>query len=257
MKKFSIITALVAGLVALAAPAYAGGSDDPTPYIVSEDGIYLPHPDTFEDGEHINIRTTTGKTYNLHFEARNWPETHPKRYYIGKSSIPWSAFDKNPFCVEWVQISGYNEHYGEGGQSPVGPGCTKPTPSPTPEPTPTLPPLPADEVKVETGKPVVDCDTKVGDTVKVTRTTTTTRYSYDPYGKPVGTSSTFTEQVDYVIEAPDLFDLVCETPTPTPTSTQPPLPDTGGTSEGVLWAAGIGVLALAGGLLIRRKKVEA
>lgn len=255
MKNFSIVTALVVGLVALAAPAYAGGSDDPTPYIVSEDGIYLPAPDVFPDNGHVNIKTTDGKSYGLHFESRNWPDNHPKKYYIGKSFLPWTAFDKNPFCVKWVQVSLYNEHYGEGGQSPVGPGCTKPTPTPTP----TLPPLPADEVKVETSKPTVDCDTKVGDVVKVTRTTTTTRYAYDAYGKPVGTSSTFTEQVDYVIEAPDLFDLVCETPTPTPspTTTQPPLPDTGGTPDGVLWAAGIGFLALVGGLLMRRKKVEA
>src|SRR5690606_2285768 len=100
-------------------PAYAGGSDDPTPYTVDSSGITLPDGDTFQDGGHVNLQTTQGAK-NLHFESQNWPADHPKRAYIGKSFIPWSAFGLTGcFQVSWVQIHGYNEHYGEGGQPPI------------------------------------------------------------------------------------------------------------------------------------------
>lgn len=109
--------------VATSANATGGGSDDPTPYTVTAEGITLPAGVTFPDGGHVNIQSTQGDR-GIHFESLNWPADHPKKYYIGKSFIPWSAFGlSGDFCVSWVQISMYNQHYGEGGQPPV---CSTP-----------------------------------------------------------------------------------------------------------------------------------
>lgn len=113
------IALLMGAVLVSSTPAYAGGSDDPTPYTVDSSGITLPGGDTFQDGGHINLHTTQGDK-NLHFESLNWPDDNPKKFYIGKSFIPWSAFGLTGcFEVSWVQIHGYNEHYGEGGQPSV------------------------------------------------------------------------------------------------------------------------------------------
>lgn len=75
-----------------------------------------PH---FPDGGHVNIKTSAGDK-GLHFESLNWPADHPKKKYIGESFLPWSAFGlEGSFCVTWVQVSMYNEHFGEGGQQAV------------------------------------------------------------------------------------------------------------------------------------------
>lgn len=145
--------------------AYAtGGSDSATPYSVTAEGISLPAGQVFRDNGHVNIRYMAegvGIQTGLHFEAKCIERTdaecagprHAAAQFIGKSFIPWSAFSPLAICVEWVQIDFYNEHYGEGGQPPVGPGCTTPTPTPTPtetvtptpEPTPTVTPEPTPE----------------------------------------------------------------------------------------------------------------
>lgn len=141
---FFIVTLLCYFCALLASvPAHAGGSNDPTPYTVSEQGITLPEGTVFPAHGHVNIRDTAGKTYGIHFDPNNG---HPGGVWIGQNSIPWSAFG-NDLCVEWVQISLYNEHYGEGGQPPIGPGCAvepQPTVTPTEEPTsvPTQSPSP-------------------------------------------------------------------------------------------------------------------
>lgn len=133
MKKILIGAALVLSLVFAPTTAYAlGGSDSPTPYTVDTTGITLPQGKTFENNGHVNLRTTQGGK-NIHFEYLNWPEDHPKKYYIGKNFIPWSAFGlTGEFCVSWVQIDGYNEHFGEGGQTEVCVGIPE-TPKPEPE----------------------------------------------------------------------------------------------------------------------------
>lgn len=138
-KRFLVFgVALTLGLLgAIPAMAWAGGSDSTTPYSVTKNGISLPSGDTFPDNGHVNIRLTDGTSKGIHFESLNWPADHPKKFYIGKDFLPWSAFglDKDEVCVKWVQISLYNEHFGEGGQEPVGKGCKKETPTPTPTPT--------------------------------------------------------------------------------------------------------------------------
>src|SRR6478735_2698952 len=123
---------LVGGsLLAGTAPVYAGGSDAPTPYTVSAAGITLPGGATFQDNGHVNVKTTNQGDKGIHFESLN---NQPSGQWIGKSFLPWSAFGYNSdtICVKWVQVAGYNEHFGEGGQAPVGPGCESTPPSSTP-----------------------------------------------------------------------------------------------------------------------------
>lgn len=93
--------------------AFAAGSDDPTPYTVSETGVQLPAGDTFQANGHINWRTTAGSG-GMHFDPNNG---HPGGAYIGQSFFPITLAPGE--CITWVQISHYNEHFGEGGQAPV------------------------------------------------------------------------------------------------------------------------------------------
>lgn len=146
-KKAKILV-LVSGLIAFlmgvfflgVVPAYAGGSDSEPLYTVSVDGIYLPDGETFQDNGHVNVRTNQGDR-GIHFESLN---NQPSGQWIGQSFLPWEAFgfDVDTLCVTWVQLSQYNEHFGEGGQKPVGLGCTPSTPEPTPSATPTVTPEP-------------------------------------------------------------------------------------------------------------------
>lgn len=121
--------------------ANAAGSDGSTPYSVTTDGITLPSGSTFQDNGHVNLRTTVGN-FNMHFEGKCITRTdaecsgarHDAAQFIGKSFIPWSAFGlTGQFCVSWVQISQFNEHFGEGGQTPVCVG-TPPVEPPVEEP---------------------------------------------------------------------------------------------------------------------------
>jgi len=133
----------VAGLflVSGAAGAWATGSDDThVPYDVTVDGVTLPAGDTFADSDHVNVRYTyrgKDRSANLHIEREQ-----PSRAVIGQSSVSWEIVGvPEGSCITWVQVSGYDEHFGEGHQKPV---CqskcrhsTKPTPSPTPSPSAT------------------------------------------------------------------------------------------------------------------------
>lgn len=103
--------------------AYAAGSDDPTPYTVADTGLTLPAGQTFVDGGHVNVRTNQGHR-GMHFEALN---NQPSGKWIGQNFLPWDAFgfDTDTLCVEWVQVGEFNEHFGEGGQEPVGRGCER------------------------------------------------------------------------------------------------------------------------------------
>ena len=132
------LTLLVASLfvvvtfvVAFASPAVAG-SDSPTPYTVTAQGITFPAP--LEAHGHVNVRLTNGSSRGLHLDPNNG---HPGGAWIGATFLPWSALGITGGCVSWVQVAGYNAHYGEGGQSPV---CLSPTPTPEPTDTPTAEP---------------------------------------------------------------------------------------------------------------------
>lgn len=148
-----LIGAATVALFLCPVPALAGGSDSPTPYTVGVEGISFPAP--LEAHGHVNIRTEQG-SFGVHFDPNNG---HPGGAWIGESFMPWSAFSDQPLCVEWVQVGGYNEHFGEGGQSPVGPGCgpsvEEPQPEPTEEPSeePTQEPTPEPEPEEPTEEP--------------------------------------------------------------------------------------------------------
>ncbi|HWV79170.1 MAG TPA: LPXTG cell wall anchor domain-containing protein [Isoptericola sp.] len=116
---------LVSAGPAAAGPAAAGGSDDAVPYTVGADGLTLPAGDTFREGGHVNIRYTAAEapegSANIHFETLNH---QPSGAYVGTSFVPWSALLGHVpagLCITWVQVEGYDEHFGEGGQAPV---CT-------------------------------------------------------------------------------------------------------------------------------------
>ena len=138
MKKILAVLGLAILFVAPGSAAYAAGSDGPTPYSVTVEGIQLPAGETFKDGGHVNVRTNQGAR-GIHFESLN---NQPSGVWIGKDFLPWSAFgfETERLCVGWVQISQFNEHFGEGGQQPIGKGCTTVTPTPTPSSEPTSTP---------------------------------------------------------------------------------------------------------------------
>ncbi|BGP20326.1 hypothetical protein JCM10213v2_008471 [Rhodosporidiobolus nylandii] len=115
-----------------------GGSDGCTPYSVSAAGVTLPSGVTWQDGGHVNYQAIpksqykAGDTYlqhgswstqsfGVHFESLN---NQPSGVYIGKSFYDFSgaaaAFPAG-YCITWVQVAIYNQHFGEGGQAPV---CT-------------------------------------------------------------------------------------------------------------------------------------
>jgi hypothetical protein len=135
MKKkiFAVIGAVFIALVAFAGPSSATGSDSPTPYTVNANGVTLPGSDKFQDGGHVNIKYKVNggseKSAGIHFESLN---NQPSGKWIGKNNLPWSAFNlSGDFCVTWVQINNYNEHFGEGGQAPfcVGSQSSEPDPN--------------------------------------------------------------------------------------------------------------------------------
>lgn len=212
MKK--ILTTLLVALVAALAlvfgstPAYAAGSNDPTPYTVTLEGIQLSDNVTFQDGGHINV-TSNGVTYNVHFEAKCINRTdaecagdrHKWAQFIGKSFIGWDSIGidmKHPYCISWVQLSQYNEHFGEGGQSPVGtaPGCGGNTPP--------------DTIVNGDWKYTVTCQSQVGDVVDATRTVTTTRYWWYK-GELKSETTTKNENGKYTIQLKDTLALDCRT----------------------------------------------
>lgn len=157
LARTAILAVMVAGMALAATPAEAAGSDDPTPYTVTAQGITLPAGAVFHDGDHVNLETTDGRRWSAHLEAKCITRTdaecagtrHDHAQYIGASYMPLAALGlTGEYCVKWVQLAAHPEHYGEGGQPPV---CTtvpptdEPTDQPTtpePEPSWTAPPTP-------------------------------------------------------------------------------------------------------------------
>ncbi|GAA2175899.1 hypothetical protein GCM10009846_27590 [Agrococcus versicolor] len=157
----AVVGALLLPITALvvAAPAMAAGSDGPTPYTVTASGVTLPDGATFQDNGHVNVRYVVDgrqRPANAHFEAKCVTrsdaecagERHDLAQFIGQRTLPWDAMGLPAnACIVWVQMSAYNEHFGEGGQAPV---CrttasvpAPPAPTTPSEPTPTTPSEPA------------------------------------------------------------------------------------------------------------------
>ncbi|MDR7384427.1 hypothetical protein [Promicromonospora iranensis] len=132
-----LTAALVIGAPSAAA-APSDGSDGPVPYAVTAEGLTLPDGADFADGGHVNVRYTVAgaeRSAGIHFETRN---EQPSGQYVGESFLPWDELIDDPsYCITWVQVAEYDEHFGEGGQKPV---CTDDRPAPTATPTPTTTP---------------------------------------------------------------------------------------------------------------------
>jgi len=158
MRHATVAATAAALLLVSAGPAAAGGSDDPVPYTVGADGLTLPAGDAFRDGGHVNIRYTAAEapegSANIHFETLN---SQPSGAYVGTSFVPWSALLGHVpagLCITWVQVEGYDEHFGEGGQAPV---CTTDAVVPAPSSAP-----PATEVPATPGTAAPDGEQDAG-----------------------------------------------------------------------------------------------
>lgn len=137
MRRLLSITVSTLAVVALIAGPVAAGSDSPTPYTVTAEGLSFPRPLAAHD--HVNVRLTDGRTGHLHLDPNNG---HPGARWIGAAFLPWSAVGVTDGCVEWVQVAGYDEHHGEGGQAPVCVGAPSPSPTPSVSPSPSVSPTP-------------------------------------------------------------------------------------------------------------------
>ncbi len=157
MRAVPVALLTTAILAATPAIAFAGGSDAPTPYTVTAAGVTLPTGTTYVDGGHVNYRATaldgTGsRSFGTHFESLN---NQPSGKYIGTSFYDFNgaatAFPDG-YCVTWVQVAEYNEHFGEGGQKPV---CTTDETTPETPGTPLVPVVPGAELPTDEETPAV------------------------------------------------------------------------------------------------------
>lgn len=130
-------------LVLSASPALADGSDAPTPYTVSASGLRLPTGDSFPDAGHVNIEYTADgrdRWAGIHFDSLNGQGSGA---YIGQAYLSWDVLvPEEDYCITWVQVGHYNEHFGEGGQEPVCTDGSTPVTPPAPD-VPTEPERPA------------------------------------------------------------------------------------------------------------------
>ncbi|MBD7918524.1 hypothetical protein H9657_09575 [Cellulomonas sp. Sa3CUA2] len=136
-RRTSVLTAATAAVLTTltlvgAATAASAGSDAPTPYLVTRAGVELPAGASFPVHGHVNVVFTSAlgtASRNVHIEG---PGT---RFgdLAGTSALTWERAGLPPdACVTWVQVGGYDEHFGEGGQAPV---CRTDTPAPVAPPT--------------------------------------------------------------------------------------------------------------------------
>ena len=112
-------------------------------YIIDANGVTLNGGRTWQDADHLNVRTESGTT-NFHAEAKCAAVPAPPECStlmqaaasrIGESFIPWSDLGIDPAsCIEWVQFSRANYHYGEAGEEPLCLTVTEPEPEPEPQP---------------------------------------------------------------------------------------------------------------------------
>ncbi len=226
MKKIIVLLVAAFALIAVGSPAVASGSDAPVPYTLDVQGVTLPGSDVFKANGHVNIKYLSKgstKSAGIHFDPNN---NQPGGKWIGRNFIPWTAFAKDIECITWVQIDGYNQHYGEGGQKPL---CiTKP---------PTAPPSDSEDREVITG---VNCEERIVEWRKDRREAV---YDYDyTKGKWVQTGWTEWKKIDSGFH--NKKDASCED-----------LPTVGTSVSPVLLT--IGIAALLGGLFIlffRRRK---
>lgn len=128
----ALTLAASAVLLAATATGAAAGSDAPTPYRVTGTGLELPAGHVLGEHAHLNVLWTSptgaGAT-NVHVEGAGTP-WHD---LLGAASVTWDRLGlPADACVRWVQVAGFDEHFGEGGQAPVCRTTTTPAPAPVP-----------------------------------------------------------------------------------------------------------------------------
>ena len=213
-KKIGALAAALAlsiGSLSNATAAHAGGSDSPTPYTVTVTGVQLPDGDSFRAHGHINWRTTLGSG-GMHFDPNNG---HPGGAFIGQSFFPITLAPGE--CITWVQISHYNEHFGEGGQAPV---C-----APDEEQPPVKPGKPDPVTGSETRALDPECVIPLDGTASVVTEgrSWSEGWAWDEAGwQWVPTERVYTDWVPVGNELVELAE--CAAPVP-PTPTEPPAPD--------------------------------
>lgn len=116
-------------------------------YELTQEGINLLGY-TWRDGDHLNVRLETGVTINFHAEAKCATSPTPLECSpimvnaansLGKSKILWSDLGiGDGDCIEWLQFSQSNYHYGEQGEKDY---CLS---TPPKDPPPDLPETGAD-----------------------------------------------------------------------------------------------------------------
>lgn len=155
----AVLTTAVTLLSALtlvgAATGASAGSDAPTRYRVTPTGLELPEGAAFEEHAHVNVVFTSAlgtARRNLHVEG---PGTR-NADLLGASTLTWDRMGlPADACITWVQVSGHDEHHGEGGQGPVCRTQAAPVapPAAVAPPAPPAPPAPADEAPAPPAAP--------------------------------------------------------------------------------------------------------
>ena len=158
IRKTFTVASIALGIALIPAVAHA----DADPFTITDEGVQLTSG-TFSDHDHVNIRTTTGQTYNAHFEGKCINRTdaecagqrHLVAQSIGTSLLPWEALGipEGTRCVLWGQWSGTNWHLGEPTQVVVGPDCAGPSDPEDPKTTPTDPPVTPEPTEEPTPEP--------------------------------------------------------------------------------------------------------
>ena len=129
-------TALAGLTLTVGATAAAATSDAPTPYRVTPTGIELPAGHVLDVHAHVNVAYTTARGSGL----RNVHVEGPGTTFAdlaGAGAVTWERIGlPKDACITWVQVAGFDEHFGEGGQEAV---CREAAPKPAPAPRPAPP----------------------------------------------------------------------------------------------------------------------
>lgn len=225
-------------------------------YIVTPSGVQLPDGQTFQAHGHINIKITTAdgqyiRDAGIHFDPNNG---QPGGQFIGQSFYPVNLADGE--CIGWVQVHGFNYHFGESGEEPICETEVSVIPEPQPDP------LFRDSVAV--GEP--DCE--AGTITTVTTNESAGYYlgndgqwwlgEYFPTGEPITTVDAVEEGVcpaEQIILEPGVPTITTIPTAPMAVQTAAPeLAETGASDVlgGLVLAA---VVLVTGGAALLRKAV--
>jgi hypothetical protein len=140
----AVVATAALSIIGLATPATAAGSDAPVPYTVTATSLTLPAGQTFDANSPIHSGVVeyiplsqyrVGQTHQQ--PGSDWTPQHIGfqvdrnigTAMNGSSTMPFSptasggafssALPSDGYCITWVQVDGFDEHFGEGGQAPI------------------------------------------------------------------------------------------------------------------------------------------